>query len=117
MPNHRTFFTGLFLLLVPAAVGGCSGSKTESPALNEEEKPKAEGLQPLNAPPLAEIDAKAEWIDMPVEDGLQLLQVELKKSKPPLSVAEALKLKNDSDKANTEILETLGRLPEKDADV
>lgn len=118
-------------LLLPAlpAISGCSGSKPEAPeaaapAGSSSGAPAASGtaapaggLQPFTAPPLAELDAKAEWIDQPVEDGLKLLQAELAKTKPAITVTAALALKNTSTKNNEEILDALGRLPASDSEV
>ncbi len=74
-------------------------------------------LEPFDPPPLAEIDAKAEWIDQEVADGLKLLK-KLESEEPPLvSVDAALKLKNDSTAANKSILGALGRMPKNDAEV
>jgi len=103
----------LCLMALPASVG----CKKSDPAVNQPLKKESTGPEPFNAPPLAEIDAKAQWFDRPVEDGLELLEAELKKSKAPLTIAEALALKNDSTDANNKILDTLGRLPESPSDV
>lgn len=75
------------------------------------------GLQPFKAPPLAEIDAKAEWIDMPVDDSLKLLEAEWRQIKPLGTVAEALALKNDSDQSNAKILDALGRPAKSESEV
>lgn len=103
----------LCLMALPAFVGCFGSNSEEEPELQIQAKP----LEEFKAPPLAELDAKAEWIDNPVLDGLELLQAEQKKSTPPATVAEALALKNDSDAANKTILETLGRLPQSPTDV
>lgn len=111
----------LLICVLPAlpALIGCSPSKTETgPATDAASAvPAKEGLQPFTAPTLAELDAKAEWIAMPVEDALKLLQVELAKSKPTITTTAALALKNTSDQANTELLDVLGRLPGSDSEV
>ncbi len=103
--------------LMAALVAGCSKKGTESPAAPAVEAAEEQGLQPFDAPTLAELDAKTEWIDLPVEDSLKLLEAELAKSKPTATVADALALKNDSDASNAKILDALGRLPENDAQV
>src|SRR5262249_834502 len=66
-----------------------------------------------DAPPLAEIDAKADWVDQPVLDGLELLRERQAKETPLATVAEALQLKNDSAQNNAKIASAMGRLPEK----
>lgn len=109
---RRHLLAAFICLLALPAVFGCGGSKSE-PENTEEQ---AVQIEKFDAPPLAELDAKAEWVDNPVLDGLELLQAELKKSRPPATVAEALALKNDSDATNKTILETLGRLPESPAE-
>ncbi|MCE9605116.1 MAG: peptide ABC transporter substrate-binding protein [Planctomycetia bacterium] len=120
--------TGISLTLpTPKATAAASPSPTAIPtataiaSVPTTTKPPAAaagpGLQPFTAPPLAEIDAKAQWIDMPVDDSLKLMEAEWKKIKPLGTVAEALALKNDSDEANAKILDALGRLPENDAQV
>jgi len=109
---RRYLLAALVCFLAVPAWTGCS--KSQPKVENSEEK--AEGLEPFDAPPLAEIDKKAEWVDMPVIDSLKLLEEEWKKTKPPATIAEALALKNDSDAANKTILDTLGRLPESPTD-
>ena len=120
------------LLLLPAmpATFGCSKSEPEEStgAVKVEgsgsgEAPAAavgapgEGLKPFTAPPLAEIDAKAEWVDMPVDDSLELLKKEWAKTKPAVTTPAALALRNNSEKENTEILDALGRPPVSDSEV
>jgi peptide/nickel transport system substrate-binding protein len=65
----------------------------------------------FSPPPLAELDAKAEWIDRPVLDGMALLREKQAGETPKATVEEALALKNDSSEANEKILSALGRLP------
>jgi peptide/nickel transport system substrate-binding protein len=74
-------------------------------------------IAPFTPPTLAEVDAVAEWIDRPVVDSMELLREAQAKEKPLVSVAEALKLRNDSKEANEKILSALGRLPTQDAEV
>lgn len=95
----------------PAASPG----ETASAKPGEEPKePEAAELQPFTPPSLAELDAKADWIDQPVVDFMARLRQELEKEQPLLSVPEALKLRNDSKEANAKILSALGRLPAND---
>lgn len=74
-------------------------------------------IKPFTPPTLAELDKTADWQDRPVLDALELLREKQAKEKPLATVAEALKLKNDSAKNNTTILSALGRLPVNDAAV
>ena len=78
---------------------------------------KGTGVEPFTPPTLAELDKTAGWIDQPVTDFMALLNDELKKEKMLATVADALKLRNDSKEANAKILSALGRLPENDKDV
>src|SRR6201999_4152667 len=83
MFRSPAFYVTAALLLLPALTG-CSRSKdTESPQAGS-------GLEHSAAPPLAEIDAQAQWIDMPVDDALVLLRDEQKTNPPAGTVAEAL---------------------------
>lgn len=75
-----------------------------------EEKPAA--AKPFAAPPLAELERSAKWIDRPVRDGLVMLRAAQREEKPLCTVAEALALVNDSPAANAKILSALGRLPD-----
>ncbi len=68
-------------------------------------------LGTFKPPALAELDAKANWEDQPVVDPMQLLRDRQATEKPLVSVAEALRLKNDSAANNARILSALGRLP------
>ncbi len=95
-----------------------SASSSQQPAASDSAAEEPETLlQPFNAPPLAELDAKAEWEDQPVRDALELLRQRQAEEKPLATVEEALTLKNDSDDANEKILSALGRLPAEDSQV
>lgn len=74
-------------------------------------------IKPFTPPTLEELEKAHEWIDMPVEDSMQLLRKRQAEEKPQATVAEALKMKNDSSEANETILSALGRLPESDGQV
>ncbi|HVW38891.1 MAG TPA: ABC transporter substrate-binding protein, partial [Pirellulales bacterium] len=88
-----------------------------SAAASSETKTEEVLLEPFDAPPLAELDAKAEWVDQPVVDATDRLRKLLAEQKPLATAKEALALKNDSDEANAKILGALGRLPEEDSQV
>ena len=72
-------------------------------------------IEPFDPPPLAEIDATAEWIDQPVVDSLAKLRIwKAESDRPIASVDEALAMKNDSAEANAKILSALGQLAPSD---
>jgi peptide/nickel transport system substrate-binding protein len=72
-------------------------------------------LEPFTPPPLEEIDRKAEWIDRPVLDSIELMrQHQQAQGAPKLSVLQALALRNDSRENNQLISATMGRLPPAD---
>jgi peptide/nickel transport system substrate-binding protein len=100
------------LLLVPACsllwlIAGCSSESAKS------EKPEfvlGNAVKPFDAPSLEELN-KLSWTDGPVLDALdQIRQEQEKAGPPPVSVAEALELRNDSEENNEKILDTLGRV-------
>jgi peptide/nickel transport system substrate-binding protein len=67
-------------------------------------------IAPFTPPSLAEIE-KSEWIDKPVLDGFEVLRKKQEESgPPPITVEEALALRNDSPENGRKILDTLGRL-------
>jgi peptide/nickel transport system substrate-binding protein len=74
-------------------------------------------VEAFDPPPLAELEAKAEWTDKPVLDGMVLLRDKQAGETPLATVEEALALKNDSAENNNKILSALGRLPANDAAV
>jgi peptide/nickel transport system substrate-binding protein len=75
------------------------------------------GAEPFQPPALADVDAKAAWVDMPVMDSLKLLHEKLAKEQPQATIAEASRLVNDSAEANAKILSAYGRPPASDAEV
>jgi len=88
------------------------------PALAQKKEFKlGDMIKPFTPPSLSELDKTAGWQDRPVLDALELLRTKQAKEKPLATVAEALKLKNDSPKANNIILSALGRLPASEAAV
>lgn len=91
-------------------------AKPSPPAASAEPASEPPALEPFSPPSLAELDAKAQWIDHPVVDFMAMLREAQAKEKPLVSVAEALKLHNDSKEANAKILSALGRLPATDND-
>jgi peptide/nickel transport system substrate-binding protein len=68
-------------------------------------------VEPFEAPPLEELDRIAEWVDRPVVDTMQRLRDhQAAQGPPPLSVAKALSVRNDSREVNEKIKATLGRI-------
>lgn len=132
---NRRIVSGLWLFTLGLAlVAGCSssgehtadaGKKGETAATES----KAEGgdadsasaptkpfklgdlVDPFTPPPLAEIDKTAEWTDHPLMDGMEILRKKQEQEgPPPVTVDQALALRNDSVENNEKILNTLGRL-------
>jgi len=99
-----------------AAPAGSGSSEGEKQAASKPFK-LGDMIEPFTPPPLAELEKSVEWVDRPVLDSLKLLQEKLAKEQPLVSVAEALKLRNNSDEDNRKILSALGRLPENDGQV
>ena len=98
--------------------GEAAADKSADDASQSKEFVLGNLLEPFDPPPLAELDAKAGWIEGPVLDSMELLREYQKTLGPPLvTVEEALKLKNDSPENNKKILSAMGRLPENDDDV
>jgi peptide/nickel transport system substrate-binding protein len=96
---------------MPAAVAA------STPAQPEKKDPPAPppAATPFVPPPLVELERAATWIDRPVKDGLVMLREQQKQETQLCTVADALKLANDSEAANAKILSALGRLPDPDA--
>jgi peptide/nickel transport system substrate-binding protein len=124
MPASSLFRS--LLLLVPACsllwlISGCSSesAKTGKPAEKSQDAvadagDEFEPLEPFDPPTLEEIDAKAEWIDLPVKDGLDILREALKQSPPLVSDQEAMELRNNSEEENEKIYSVIRQLPASD---
>jgi len=98
---------------------GCSSSSESSsqppaaePNEQAEQKPFKLGdlIEPYNPPSLEELDKTAGWVDRPVVSGMERLRQQQAQQSKPLPVEEALALRNNSDKENDEILNSLGRV-------
>ena len=74
-------------------------------------------IEPFTPPTLAELDAKAEWVDRPVVDSLKLVREQQAKTKPLVTVPEALAIRNKTPADNEKIVSALGRLPASESDV
>lgn len=102
-----------FLFCVTILVSGCP-TKPDYPggsgSDNEDDEPTVL-LEPFDAPPLDELEAKIEWEDRPVYDAMERAREQEAATEPLVSVDEALKLKNNSDEDNEKILSALGRVP------
>jgi peptide/nickel transport system substrate-binding protein len=99
-----------------------TSEKTGETTGNKEAAPSgpfqlADLVKPFDPPKLEDMEKTVEWVDRPVIDSLALLREHLAKSEPPLSPAEALKLRNDSPENNDKIVKSLGRLSASDKDV
>ncbi len=94
----------------------CCCANYSATAISAEEK--SPGLEPFSPPTLAELDAKAEWVTRDeIVDGMARLRKSQSAAKPPVTLAEGLKLKNDSKDNNAKILGSLGRLPSAESEV
>lgn len=72
-------------------------------------------LEPFEPPPLEELEKSVKWIDRPVRDSLEMLREhQAQQGPPPLTVDEALALRNDSRENNEKIVATLGQLAPED---
>ena len=112
-------FVVLFTVLFTAGCGSKDGAAIDAelhpqPELSAPVDPEttAKAREAFVAPPLADIERDARWIDRPVRDGLVLLRDQQERQPAAATVAEALALENDSADANATILSALGRLPE-----
>jgi len=98
-----------------------SGGKSASAAAKskDERLPFKFGdlIEPFTPPPLEELERSVTWVERPVLDALKLLREKQAREKPLVSLAEALRMRNQSDNDNRKILSALGRLPASDDDV
>jgi peptide/nickel transport system substrate-binding protein len=120
--SWRMFLTGrsVMVLVLTSFVllfSGCQRQETGTETAAEAAQATAGGfvladlVEPFTPPPLEELDAKVEWVEQPVFDSIELLRQRQEKEPTPVSVDEALRLRNDSPEANAKILGALGRLP------
>jgi peptide/nickel transport system substrate-binding protein len=120
----------LIVLLAIAAVTliwGCSSSTPIEPDDEAADATKSEAtedphdefapLEPYDAPPLDEIEAKAQWIDQPVKNSLAMLREKLKEHPPLVSEEEFRELRNNSDEDNEKIYSVIRQLPGSDDEV
>ncbi|HLJ12057.1 MAG TPA: peptide-binding protein [Planctomycetaceae bacterium] len=127
MPNFRSFVRPLvcltaatWLLAFTVEDNECPFATKKAHAANAQKKQSSDQKQaagPFVAPPLAELDAKAEWIDQPVKDTLQLMREKQAGEKPLASLKQALALKNKSKQDNERIASALGRVATDDSEV
>ncbi|WP_254513352.1 ABC transporter substrate-binding protein [Anatilimnocola floriformis] len=113
MSHPRWLVFSLVIASLAVAVGCDFGGDEETTA----EFKLGDLVKPFDPPPLAELDAKADWQDRPVLDGLVLLREKQAAEQPLATVAEALALKNVGTAENDRILSALGRLPTDDKQV
>ena len=100
------------LLASLACVGvfGCTSSQSSSDPGKADQPTTL--LEPFDPPTLAEIDAKAAWIDQPVRSAIEMLREHWEERRDSAPTAkEALALKNDSPENNAKIIAGLGYLP------
>jgi peptide/nickel transport system substrate-binding protein len=94
-----------------------SEDKGKDSAAADEPTDVFEPLEPYDPPPLAEIDAKAGWIDQRVADGIQVLREKLKQNPPLVDEAAALSRRNNGVEDNEAIYSVMRQLPASDDDV
>jgi peptide/nickel transport system substrate-binding protein len=111
-------FKDVLLLTVVALTGiaGCGGCTFGDDEEIQDFK-LGDLIEAFDPPSLEEIDAKAEWIDKPVLDSMELLRQKQAGETPLASVKEALSLRNEDDESNAKILSALGRLPSDEKEV
>lgn len=114
----------LLLFLLPLAIG----CRSERPAPSDAEPQAGSSdatdaefvlgdlIDPFEAPPLADVDANADWQDRPVIDSLEQLRAEKQQQQPLVDVERALDMRNDSDEANRKILSALSGLAPPDGE-
>lgn len=119
----------LVLLLLLALQTGCGAKPEVAPNTTEADDLRNDAaetpatpeqtttLEPFDAPPLADLDAKVSWIDHTPVDPLEQYKTYMAQRPKLATVEEALALRNTSDEANDKILSALGRPPESDSDV
>lgn len=102
-----------------ASIGKAGAAKSPvGPTTGDSPAPvQSAGLEPFQAPSLAELDTKAQWQAQPILDGVELMRERQSHEKPLATVEEALALQNTNADANAKINSALGRLPAKDSDV
>lgn len=122
-------FVWLFAAVLILGTVGCGGgkesssgnqsdaeNKTASEETGAEEEPEIL-LEPYDPPSLEELEAKVEWEDQPVLDGMELMRKRQVGEEVLATVEEALALRNDSPENNAKILSALGRLPQSESEV
>jgi peptide/nickel transport system substrate-binding protein len=99
------------------AEGGVDEAAAEDSPGGELPEDEFEPLTPYEAPPLAEIDAEAKWIDQPVQGMRDALRERLKDHPPLVSEEEAMAMRNESDQDNEKIYSVMRQLPASDDQV
>ncbi|MFM8222674.1 MAG: hypothetical protein ACKOJF_27520, partial [Planctomycetaceae bacterium] len=89
-----------------------AASKTPAPPVESEEP-----SEPFVAPALADLEARANWIDNPVEDLLAVRRKAEAGQPTPLPAADAVALKNTTRETNAQILGTLGRVAQSNDEI
>lgn len=115
-------WAALLALLAVVSLGQFRASASDSDAPSSDEASKGDEsfqlgnmIEPFDPPSLAELDAKADWVDRPVRSGIAQMRKRQAEAGPtPITVDEALALRNTSPENNEKILTTLGRLAPSD---
>jgi peptide/nickel transport system substrate-binding protein len=115
-----------FVSSLVTAIAGCGGYDSSAlQADDADNKPDAGvagttdgqagtdgSAKPFVVPTLDELEARVEWIDQPVRDALEDSLAAQKGTRPLVTVAEAVSMRNDSKEFNEKIISALGRLPD-----
>lgn len=113
----RRFLHLLPLVVLSFTLAGCPSWFGDE---EEEKKPFVLGdlIEPFDPPTLEELDAKVEWLDGEIVDPLERLRQRLhEEGDPPVALAEALNLGNNTVADNLNIRAAFGRLPSSDGQV
>lgn len=116
MTRAKSALLAFLLLGLFAGVWGCTAAG-DADSSAESDLVLGDLIAPFKPPKLADLDAKVTWEDQLVLDSLAEERKKAEGKKAPLTITEALALKNDSPEANEKILATLGQLALADTDV
>jgi len=99
------------------AVGAVEPVEKVESAQNGEPTPPAGAPVNIQSLSLADLDARANWLDQPVANLLARRREAELRMKPPVTAAQALALRNTSREINEQIVATLGRVSQSDSEI
>lgn len=104
----------LFLVALIGIAGGLGCRRDTADGLSEKIV-LGNMIEPFDPPSLDELKAAHTWEDQPVLSGMQIMRdIQAEKGPPEISADEAAELRNDSEQANQEIRDAMGRLAPED---